>query len=187
MRKNLVIGLIMATGIFTGCNSHKPENIKARATEYMKDKSQIELDMVLSPINRPYAHGCHHAQTQSKLDSVAFRDVFEATNALKDSTLISEFNQIAKKAEPPTITESTMKLKNNLRNTKIRVKDYSEISTNHSKKLFQIGENVASEYLQFIADSINYHNFFEKHNLFDAKTQELFHNSFLNCYYQRTK
>lgn len=175
MRKNLVIGVIMATGFFSGCNSNKPEHIKTRATEYMKDKSQIELEMVLDPINNYPTYGCHHAQAQSKLDSVAFRDVFEATNALKDSSLILEFNQIAKKAEPPTINESTMKLKNNLRNTKIRVKDYSEISTNHSKKLFQVGEKVASEYLQFIADSINYRRFFEKHNLFNTKTQDMFH------------
>ena len=68
-----------------------------------------------------------------------------------------------------------MKLKNNLQNTHIRIRDYVLISNTHSKILFSQGEKIASEYLQFMADSINYRNFFEENKLFDTKTKELFH------------
>ena len=175
MFRNATIGLAMATGLFSGCNHSDSNSIKYRATKYMQNKPKMELKEIITPIDQSYTYGCHHAQVQSKLDSVAFKDVFEATNALKDSSLIAEFNQISKKAIPPTINESTMKLKNNLQNTRIRIRDYVLISNTHSKILFCQGEKIASEYLQFMADSINYQNFFEKNKLFDTKTKKLFH------------
>jgi hypothetical protein len=68
----------MTTGLLLGGCAVKTETSKDRATLYMNKKSDIELLEVLKPLDNFQQDSYNYAQVQSKLDSVAYKDVFEA-------------------------------------------------------------------------------------------------------------
>jgi len=174
MLKKVALGFAMTTGLLLGGCAVKTETSKDRATLYMNKKSDVELLEVLKPLDNFQQNSYNYAQVQSKLDSVAYKDVFESTNLAKDSVAVKEFNAIAALAQAPKLGETTVKMKNNLLKTRIGFKIYNEITSQFSDLFFSNGERCGYEYLQYITDSINYRKFFDKHELMDRKTLKKF-------------
>ncbi len=156
-------GIIGASLALTGCG--EPTSVD-NAQRYMENnnKSQIELENIIKykndkkPIEVSYYTG-----VQSKLDSVAYRDVFMTTQASKNSSKVAEFNKIAAKGKM-TSDNPTQKLME----TNISVKEFKRI-TKSSSRWTNWYENV-----QYATDSINYRKFFKGNKLLDKKTLNLF-------------
>lgn len=156
-------GIIGASLVLTGCG--EPTSVD-NAQRYMENnnKTQIELENIIKyknskkPIEESYYTG-----VQSKLDSVAYRDVFMTTQASKNSSKVEEFNKIAAKGKMETYNA-----KQKLMETNISVKEFKQITEGPHK-----GTNWY-ENIQYATDSINYRKFFKDNKLLDKKTLNLF-------------
>lgn len=149
---------ISAGALLSGCNEI---TVYERAEQYMGNKLQKELNEVVGDrigINE------HSILTQSKLDSVAYRDVFETTQAAKDSSKVAEFTKIAQQNRSNDVYKKLA--------DKATVKEYKNILKD-SKKV-RWNDYWGHEYIQHKIDSIAYRQFFEKHNLLNDKTLKLF-------------
>ena len=100
------------------------ERVVSRAERYMENRPQKELDMLLVGNDGSYKE---HAKIQSRLDSTAFRDIFNGTAAAKDSATVEEFNKIAAsyRADESATTDAdiTKSIKNKLIDNDITVND----------------------------------------------------------------
>ena len=159
--KSAIVG---ASVVLAGCNgpvSHK------NAEKYMMNKPQKELEAVIEQPNpRKSIYTEAYVRTQSNLDSVAYRDVFMATNASKDSDKVAEFNKIAAKGKMGNDL-STRKLVE----TNVTAKEYNKI-LDDVRGTF--GSERYYERLQYATDSINYRKFFDKNKLMTPKVEKLF-------------
>lgn len=159
--KSAIVG---ASVVLAGCNgpvSHR------NAEKYMMNKPQKELEAVVEQPNpRKSIYTEAYVRTQSNLDSVAYRDVFMATNASKDSDKVAEFNKIAAKGK----MEMHIPTKK-LVETNITAKEYNRILDN-AKGVF-VSEKFY-EKIQYATDSINYRKFFDKHKLMTPKVEKFF-------------
>ena len=163
--KNLMGTLTIASStLLTGCSG---TSVYERAEQYMQDKPQTEFNEVINNGNFLGGSSKPYITTQSKLDSVAYRDVFESTQGIKDSSKVAEFNKIAQQNRGENLSEVSRKLANNT-----KAKDYNKI-INDSRKYNKVGY-FAEEYIQHKTDSLAYRKFFEKHNLLDSKTLKMF-------------
>ncbi len=159
---NTIKSAIVASSVLlSGCSPYSsPENAK----KYMQNRPQQELDEVLSSVNKPVnvITLYDYAGVQSKLDSVAYKDIFMTTNAVKDSAKIAEFNKIAGigKTVRGNLTQK-------LRETGVTVNEFDQIidKAPWTEKRY--------EYFQFVTDSLNYRKFFKKHNLLNKKTMKM--------------
>ena len=160
-----VLGAIAITSCaLTGCKFDP--NIRERAQEYMQYKPIKEYEQVITGL---YSRYHSPSITQSKLDSVAFRDVFNGTNAVKDSSKVAEFNKIASVNRASNVIDD-------LKKTGVSVKEFHEIrkeADNIASSLKKVGDPF-HEHMQFKTDSIQYRKFFEKHNLLNGKTLKHF-------------
>ena len=164
IRKILGLMAIIGSCALTGCQ--QDPSLPQRITEYMKGKPIKEYDQVIEGYHSRY-HS--NSVTQSKLDSVAFRDVFNCTNAVKDSSKVAEFNKIASVNRASDVI-------NNLKKTGVSTREFHEIHK-EANKLSWLIKKVGDPYreqMQFKADSIQYRKFFEKHHLLDKKTLKHF-------------
>ena len=165
--KNVAGAMTIASStLLAGCAG---TSVYERAEQYMQDKTQSELNEVKNNGNPFCGSSQPNIKTQSKLDSVAYRDVFEATQGVKDSSKVAEFNKIAQQNRGRNLSEIMTKLAHNA-----KVKDYGKI-INDSRKSFKHGY-FAEEYIQYKSDSLAYRKFFEKHNLLDSITLKMFNN-----------
>lgn len=167
MIKKVLGAIAITSSALIGCKFDP--NIRERAQEYMQDKPIKEYEQVINGYYSRYTDG--HQTVQSKLDSVAFRDVFNGTNGVKDSSKVAEFNKIAS-------TNRYSDIRANLKNTGISVKEYNKIikESNNLEWNFSKQGVPSTEHLQFKTDSIQYRKFFEKHNLLNEKTLKHFNN-----------
>lgn len=128
-------------------------NVRSRTEKYMKDRPQKELDMLLSGYEERFFK--QQAKLQSRLDSTAFRDIFNGTAAAKDSALVEEFNKIAAsyRADESATTDAeiTESIKNKLIN--------NDITVNDLKQVYKPGHVTTT---QHNADRWAYKKFFEK-------------------------
>ena len=62
-------------------------DVKERAKDYMQDRPYSEYAELTNTKN--------HAFVQSRLDSMAYRDIFNGTKLAEDSASVAEFNKIA--------------------------------------------------------------------------------------------
>lgn len=162
--KTAIVG---ASVVLAGCNgpaSH--ENAK----KYMMNKPQKELEAVIEhPNPRKSIYTEAYVRTQSNLDSVAYRDVFMATNASKDSSKVAEFNKIAAKGK----MEMHIPTKK-LVETNITAKEYHNVLNQVSTTgVIYLSDNYF-EKIQYATDSINYRKFFDKHKLMTPKVEKFF-------------
>lgn len=159
--KSAIVGVSV---VLAGCNgpaSHK------NAEKYMMNKPQKELEAVLVKENAPKVTNIEsYVRTQSNLDSVAYRDVFMATNASKDSEKVVEFNKIAAKGKMD-LSMSTKKLVE----TNVTAKEYNRI-LDDARGIF--ASEKFYEKIQYATDSINYRKFFDKNKLMTPKVEKLF-------------
>lgn len=159
--KSAIVG---ASVVLAGCNSGVSHD---NAKKYMMNKPQQELDAVIvKPDAKNVDYRESYVRTQSNLDSVAYRDVFMATNASKDSSKVAEFNKIAAKGK----MEMHIPTKK-LVETNITAKEYNEI-LDGVRGTF--GSERYYERIQYATDSINYRKFFDKHKLMTPKVEKFF-------------
>lgn len=151
--KNIAGGVALAsTALFSSCENSSYH----RAKEYMQDKPQSEFAEI--------AKGPYYV-AQSKLDSVAFRDVM-LNNNVSDS-VVKEFNTLSVKNR----AKDEYHVRDALASTPVKVKEFDNIT---NKAAYTWVEARGEEYLQFKTDSIAYRAFFEKHNLLNEKTLKHF-------------
>lgn len=137
--KNLVMpSCFLAAGAFISCDNMFAEN---NAVRYCRnhDKTQLELEQILSDDNETRS-------VQSKLDSMAYRDIFNSTCAAKDSAAVAQFNKIASKYDN-TIEARGL---DNIKKDGISAREFDEITA--------VGGNLR----QFKTDKFAYRNFFKK-------------------------
>lgn len=159
---------LLAGTTFTSCDNAYGVSEK-NAKKYMKDRPQKEFLEVTQSLRNKKGYATIHnwVKTQSKLDSVAYRDIFVQTKGIKDSSLISEFNKISAKG----IMESDIPHKK-LVETNISINDYDKIVKEAQPKF---GLSVKyHEKIQYATDSINYRKFFDKHKLLSKDLLEKF-------------
>ena len=144
----------LAAGMLSACtNAYIPNKTK----EYFQDKPALEYQEFVNDCKN---RTLNSIQSQAKLDSLAYREIFNATEAAKDSEIIKEYNEIANIG---LNTLSYKELKQNLANTGITLNEY-----NKTWKIISFNKK------QHKIDSISYRQFFEKHNLLDAENTAKF-------------
>ena len=132
------------------------ETVQDRAKDYMSgtNRTQKELEEVTNNTN---------AQTiQYKLDSLAYRDIFNSTQAAKDSTCAAEFNKVAAKMRPETnggMWDDIYAVDDKLIREGISIKEFNEIKEKDSwLKDARKRVNTSQHY----ADDWAYRKLFEK-------------------------
>lgn len=142
-----------AAGLLTlsACN-----DVYDRAAEYMADKPHSEYLEVT---------GSHNAIIiQSKLDSVAYRDIFMGTKAAKDSALVAEFNKIAGKTRgydnsELRLWEKKEKIRESIIKQGITTRELKAIDRHDS---YSNGDVSRVNLFQHYADDWAYRKFFKK-------------------------
>lgn len=138
-------------------------NTEDRVKSYMirANHSQMEYEKMLSNENERFI--------QSKLDSLAYRDVFNGTQAAKDSACVAEFNKIAADMRPASDFSESKAIeiiKKKLTERGISVKDFQSVTNQSSKKGIRIPSEVI---LQHYADDWAYRDFFRKNGIYSDK------------------
>lgn len=132
------------------------ETAHDRARNYMTEtnRTQKELDEITNNAD---------AQTvQYKLDSLAYRDIFNSTQAAKDSTCVAEFNKVAAKMRPETdgdMWDSIFAVDDKLTRDGISIKELDEIK---EKDFWLKDDRKRVNTRQHYADDWAYRKFFEK-------------------------
>lgn len=137
-------------------------NVNERAKKYLADKPYAEYAAITENHSSTF--------TQSKLDSIAYRDIFNGTQAAKDSALVAEFNEIANKTRGYNESISTwnkmLAVRQSLISQGISTKEYDEITNKYS---LGDGDMRIANITQHYADDWAYRKFFEKAGIMNDK------------------
>jgi len=151
-------------------------------TEIMAERPQSELDSIYGEIHNDY--GIKASELQHKIDSVAFKDMFEGTQLAKDSNFVAEYNEMMAKTKVPYIQDlytydrtyyaDKEKMTSTLHEM-VTVKEMQELN----KSRIMPGNKVdlkrpTSDGLQYYIDSIAHSKLFEKFGLLDSAGVEKF-------------
>ena len=150
----------LAAGMLSACD-YTPDKTK----EYFADKPVLEYEKFVNDCNN---RQLNDAQAQAKLDSLAYREIFNTTEAAKDFQIVREFNNIANIG---LSTKQSSGAKKNLANTGITLDEYNKIlkeNTAHGVR-YSSADYIAYDNIQHIADKILYRSFFEKHGLLNSE------------------
>lgn len=147
----------IGTVALTSCDSPS-----SKAETYMGDRPRKEYLELINSKNE--------LLIQSKLDSMAYRDIFNGTNAAKDSTKVAEFNKIAAKMRPSLGTKGTWKnyveINKKLIRNGITIKEFKKINKTWSKFSTDTRNTLTC---QHYADDWAYRKFFKKIGILDDK------------------
>ena len=127
-------------------------DVKERAKDYMQDRPYSEYAELTNTKN--------HALVQSRLDSMAYRDIFNGTKLAEDSASVAEFNKIAaslrgyKDSDPSW--DAIQIIEQNLIEQDISTKDLSRIVANR----FYLFDTYKCIQFQHDADDWAYRKFF---------------------------
>lgn len=162
MLKHIIGGITIATcTLLGGCG--KQDTSYRRAQAYMQNRPQLEQHSVISGINKLRGNSIEFAQAQAKLDSVAFRDIFNSTLAAKDSNKVAEFNKLIKVKNIKYLSD----INSNLIKTSQKHSEYNNVKNKANK--FK-NRNRHYEYIQYATDSLKTKYFFDKYKLLDKET-----------------
>jgi len=184
-----IIGGIVAFGmsLFTpSCTNpdviKNTEDRERVLTEIMADRPQTELDAIYKEIHNDY--GIKATELQHKIDSVAFKDMFEGTQLAKDSSFVAEYNEMMAKTKVPYLQDNYRfegryyadkeKMVSTLHEM-VKVNEMQELN----KSRIMPGNKVdlkrpTSDGLQYYIDSIAHSKLFEKFGLLDSAGVEKF-------------
>jgi hypothetical protein len=146
----------LAAGMLSACN-YTPDKTK----EYFADKSVLEYQEFVDNCNNKQFD---KTQAQAKLDSLAYREIFNATEATKDFQIVKEFNNIANMG-------LRNKAEKNLASTGISLNEYNKILKTSTERGGYLNSQKFTDQakVQHRADSILYRRFFEKHGLLNSE------------------
>ena len=137
-------------------------NVNERAKKYLADKPYAEYAAITEDHSTTL--------TQSKLDSIAYRDIFNGTQAAKDSALVAEFNEIANKtrgySDKDFCYDKECAIQRCLIAQGISTKEYDEVTNKYS---FNNNGTRMANITQHYADDWAYRKFFEKAGIMDDK------------------
>ncbi len=170
----IIAGALMAGGcvVNTACEPNKFEEttvVENQISKVMENKPYSEFKNA----TKGWREGCIGvADAQSSLDSVAYRQVFDASVAANDSAKVAEFNKIAASRRLPAGTEK-------YETKQAYLNMMQDAPTKDANKLKNVGSafytyNLPAE--QHIVDSVAYNNFFRKNNLINEKTDSVLKN-----------
>ena len=157
----------LAAGMLSACtNTYIPDKTK----EYFADKPALEY--------QEFVNDCAHRtlnsmQSQAKLDSLAYREIFNASEAVNNSDIVKEYNEIANKG---INTSDRDNVKKNLASIGLPLSEYNKIIKTSTERggYWGIQGFTGVAKIQHSADSISYRQFFEKHNLLDTENTAKF-------------
>lgn len=139
-------------------------NIVARVESYMENRPHAEFTEIK---NQAYGYGNTGVYMQSSLDSLAYREIFNSSQAAADSAAVNEFNKLAssmrRAPETPSYTLN-YDLHNKL-GKMVTHKQFKQIENETKRDVLT---------LQFKTDSVAYRRFFEKHGLLNDSTLKKF-------------
>ena len=96
--KNVFLGMMFLTGaaLMSKCTITDNYDPKKGIQRYMQENgyTQKEQDSIINSTKRDYKEA-EFAAIQSKLDSMAYRNLFNQTNLVNNSYAVNEFNKIA--------------------------------------------------------------------------------------------
>lgn len=140
----------VAAGLMTLTSCATIQQIKTREYCLGTGRSQAEYEEVMSKL------GDTKADNQARLDSLAYRDIFNGTRLANDSAAVADFNKIYQNRY------TTENFANFLKENNIDVENYEYIM--HSK--------ISDAKKQFEADYFLYNKFFEKHGLYSLDMKD---------------
>lgn len=186
--KSIVAPVIVGTSLSLSscdgeCKSLTEQSRRQVLSEIMADKPVKEYDAIINTSSiKPVF--IKESQTQSSLDSVAYRNVFEGTSLAKDSAAVKTFNRIAADTRPNikynenqadiynTISDSLDNKTKDLGITKksfdANQKEYNKITEWRSSGITTRMEPMRDKIIatkQFKADSMAYEKFFKDNGI----------------------
>lgn len=152
-------------------------------TEIMTDRPQTELDAIYKEIHNDY--GIKAEELQHKIDSVAFKDMFEGTQLVKDSNFVAEYNEMMTKTRVPYCNDFKKKTQGRYfaDNEKMTSTLHEMVTVGEMQKLnkshIMPGSKLdlkrpTSDGLQYYIDSIANSKLFEKYGLLDSAGMDKF-------------
>ena len=138
-------------------------NVEDRAKEYMSETNRTQTEYNNFSKNSVYTK-------QSILDSIAYRDIFNSTQAAKDSAKVADFNKIAARMRPneeenENIWDKQSDIEKNLTKEGISIKALDAIKDKFSVRMEGItGLNTFQHY----ADDWAYRKFFKSIGIYNA-------------------
>lgn len=166
MLKQIIGGITIATCTLVGGCGRQDTSYR-RAQEYMQNRPQLEQFEVLKSLNKLRQNPIEFAQTQAKLDSVAFKDIFNSTQAVKDSSKVAEFNKLVKVNKIKYLSD----INSNLVQASKKHSEYKNIK-NNADTFKNINRHY--EYVQYATDSLKTKHFFDKYKLLDKEALSKF-------------
>ena len=156
---------VTAAGILTlaSCNT-VPLDYRVKNYLLETNRLQSELQEVMKDKNPGAA--------QSKLDSIAYRDIFNSTTASKDSANVAEFNKIAARMRPDSYLNSSIyshakairDIDQKLTDNGISIKELDDIKAKNNNWL---SDPVRTDIRQHYADDWAYRKFFNKIGIYN--------------------
>lgn len=147
-----------AAGLFalTSCNA-----VDDRAKNYMQETNHTQKEL-----NAITENSYDDVEKQSMLDSAAYRDIFNSTQAAKDSSKIADFNKIAagmraKDRKSGDYWSRFYDINDKLVNAGITIKDFDRIDETDTNCLVD-PDDVRTARRQHYADDWAYRTFFKK-------------------------
>ena len=138
-------------------------NVDNRAKEYMSETNRTQTEYNNFSKSSMYTK-------QSKLDSMAYRDIFNSTQAAKDSAKTADFNKIAARMRPneeenEDIWDKQFDIEKKLTKEGISIKDLDAIKEKFSVRIEGLaGLNTFQHY----ADDWAYRKFFKAIGIYNA-------------------
>ena len=153
---------LAAAGLLVSCNS-----VTERTKEYMKKRNYTQQAFN----NIKSADEC--VVLQSKLDSMAYRNIFNSTQAAKDSAKIAEFEKIAASMRPDEMYppyHAVSSIDDKLSEQGISIRELDEIKAKDS----QLDSDVERANMkQHLADDWAYRKFFKKIGILNDSVSKL--------------
>ena len=155
MKESMIKAFIpfAAAGLFTWASYDTVQN---RAKDYMVEtnRTQAELEELTNTSKA--------ITIQSRLDSLAYRDIFNSTQAVRDSVKVAEFNKIASRMRPDTngnMWDAFEAIDDRLISEGISIKELDNIKQTDTPLMW---DHRRVNRRQHYADDWAYRKFFEK-------------------------
>ena len=171
-----IIGAIVVSGLSlstTSCYNqdavnqwHNRDNL---LEQVMSDKPQAELES----IKKSFHEGnVKVAETQHKIDSIVFSEMFKGSEKAKDSCFVAHYNALMAKTKTPMtfdhITGLNISDGDTLRSIlaeKLTVKEMKKVTEENPVLPKNGGKGYFNTGMQYLVDSVYHHKLFEKHDM----------------------
>lgn len=165
IRKFIIGSAIAGSSLAVGSCSDHTDKCEDRFKNFMADRSYSQTAEIENKLRQTYEHGViANTDRQLYMDSVAYRDIFEATQKANDSAVVADFNKIAANMKADIERTPTMRgVYYTIDANSLKEKLGKMVALKEYNKIINEADNTIK--LQYKVDSVAYRRFFEKHNL----------------------